>query len=132
MSRYPDWLTVICALGFVAGNLFSLAIWIYGVIRTGLSFFYLMIFVACFGTFLSVVNTAIYYNPPLFVHLLGQRIYGFVFYTYIYCLLLNFILSLIGFMLMTHWIYVSKSRQRDVVGSNQSMQPTAGRPEANF
>jgi hypothetical protein len=116
----------------VAGNLFALAIWIYGVIRTGLSFFYLMIFVACFAIFLSVVNTAIYYNPPLFVHLLGQRVYGFVFYTYIYSLLLNFIVSLIGFMLMVRWISMSHSRQSDVSRSNQMMEPTAGRSEANL
>jgi hypothetical protein len=104
MTQYPDWLTVFCALGFVAGNIFSLTLFFYGVIRTGLWFFYVMVFVAAFGTLLAVVNTVIYYNPPLAIHTLGYAMYRLLFYGYIYSTLGNFILLLLGWTIIVRWI----------------------------
>jgi Cu/Ag efflux pump CusA len=92
---------------------FGFGLWLYGLLRTGFRFFYLMIFVAGFGIVLSIVNTLIYYDPLFFIHRLGQRVYGLVFYTYIYSLLLNFILSLIGSTLIVLWICKAHERRKE-------------------
>jgi hypothetical protein len=105
MSRYPDWLTVICSLGFVVGNIFAFALWLYGLIRTGLWFFYLLVFVAALEILLAVVNTVIYYNPPLVIHTLGRTLYSFLFYGYIYSLLGQFVLSLVCLTAIVRWIH---------------------------
>jgi hypothetical protein len=110
MLRYPDWPTVICSLGFVVGHMFAFALWLYGLIRTGLWFFYLLVFVAALGILLAVVNTVIYYNPPLVIHTLGHTLYSFLFYGYIYSLLGQFVLSLICLTAIVRWIHRAHTR----------------------
>jgi hypothetical protein len=105
MAQYPNWPTVICSLGFLVGNIFALALWSYGLIRTGLWFFYVLVFVAALGTLLAVVNTIIYYNPPFVIHTLGRAVYSLLFYGYIYSLLGNFVLSLICLTAIVRWIH---------------------------
>ena len=119
MLQHPDWPTVVCALGFVAGNTFALALWIYGAFRTGLWFCYLMILVAAFGIVLAVVNTIIYYNPASIYHALGSALYHIVFYGYIYALLGNSVLSLAGLTFIVLWMV----KARDSLNrSNQSLE----------
>jgi hypothetical protein len=84
--------------------LFRLALWLFGLFRTGLWFFYVLIFSALAGVLLSVINVIVYYDPQFMPRLLGAPGFAFFFYVYIWLLLFNFVLSLIGSTFIVRWI----------------------------
>jgi hypothetical protein len=65
VPRPHDYITFFCTLAFVVAHLFSLALWSFGLFRTGLAFFYILIVAALFGLALSVINVFVYYSPQL-------------------------------------------------------------------
>ena len=104
MLHPHDWITFLCTVGFVIGHFFGLALWVFGLFRTRLSFFYILILAALLGLGLSAINVLVYYDPRFMPGLLGQ--WGFVvfFYWYTWLLLFQFIVSLIGMIIMVRWI----------------------------
>jgi hypothetical protein len=105
--RPHDYITFFCTGGFVIANLFSLVLWVFGLFRTGLRFFYLLIVSALLGVALSAINVFIYYDPQFMPGLLGPRVFIVFFYCYIWLLLFQFVLSLIGATFMVR--YISRS-----------------------
>ena len=104
MFKPTDINAFICTLGFVIGNCFAIGLWAVAMWRTGLHFFLLMFIVATVATVLSVVNMVIYYNPPVVIHILGPAKYTALFHIYIYAMVLNFAISLVGFGMIVRWI----------------------------
>jgi len=104
MPRPTDLATFFCAAGFVCVNLFATVIWSVGLIRTGLRFFYVMVFVSVFGLVLSIVNLCVYYSPSFFLQVFGPERYALLFYVYIYSLLLNSLAGLVGATMIVRWI----------------------------
>jgi hypothetical protein len=104
VSRPHDYITFFCTVGFVIANLFGLALWVFGLFRTGLRFFYLLIVSALLGVALSTINVFIYYDPQFMPGLLGPRVFVVFFYCYIWLLLFQFVLSLIGATFMVRWM----------------------------
>jgi hypothetical protein len=115
MSRPSDLITFSCTIGFVFGQIYSLGLSIFGLFRTGFWFFYIGIFCACLGFILAVVNAALYFDPPFLPQLLGRQLYAFFFYSYIWLLLLNFIISLAAVTIMVRWIAAAQNRLKDAV-----------------
>jgi hypothetical protein len=113
MYRYPDPLAVICSLGFVIANIFALAVWSYGLRKTGLGFCYVMILVAGVGIILSLVQTLIYYNPTFVLLRLGLPGYRVLFYTCIYSALLTLILSVVASAMIVRWVCKSHQRRNE-------------------
>ena len=72
--------------------------------RTGLWFFYVLIFSALAGVILSAINVIVYYDPQFVPRLLGAPGFALFFYAYIWLLLFNFVVSLIGSALTVRWI----------------------------
>jgi hypothetical protein len=95
-----DYITFFCTVGFVIAHLFGLGLWLFGLFQTRLSFFYVLIAAAVLGLVLSATNVAIYYDPKFMPSLLGPRGFALFFYWYIWLLLFQFVLSLIGLTIM--------------------------------
>lgn len=108
MHRPIDYATFFCTVGFVIANLFGLALWLFGLFRTGLWFFYVLIFSALAGVVLSMINVIVYYDPQFMPRLLGAPGFAFFFYVYIWLLLFNFVLSLIGSTFIVRWICTAR------------------------
>jgi hypothetical protein len=104
MPRPQDYITFFCTVGFVIAHLFGVALWSFGLLRTHLAFFYILIVSALLGLGLSVINVFVYYNPQLMPGLLGPRGFAVFFYCYIWLLLFQFVLGLIGATIMIRWI----------------------------
>jgi hypothetical protein len=77
-----------------------LALWLFGLFQTRLSFFYVLIVAALLGVALSAVNVVVYYDPKLMPSLLGPGGFSLFFYWYIWLLLFQFVLSLVGLSIM--------------------------------
>ena len=119
--RYPDPLTVVCSLGCVVAYIFALVIWAYGLHRTGLGFFYVMLVVVILGVVLSLVQTLIYYNPHLIIQSIWLSGYRVLFYTYIYTALFTLLLSVIGSWMIVRWICRSHKGGMKTNRSNQAL-----------
>jgi hypothetical protein len=104
VARPYDYITFFCTVGFVTAHLFSLALWTFGLFQTRLRFFYVLIGSALLGIVLSTLNVLVYYDPRFMPGLLGPRGFALFFYCYIWLLLFQFVLSLIGVMIMVRWI----------------------------
>ena len=102
--RPDDYITFLCALGLVLAYLFALALWAYGIFRTGLSFFYILIFSALLGLVLSAINVVVYYDPRFMPGFLGSHGFTRFFYCYIWLLLIHVVIGLIGATMMVRWI----------------------------
>jgi hypothetical protein len=100
VPRPYDYITFFCTIGFVIAHLFGLGLWLFGLLKTRLSFFYVLIAAAVLGLVLSAINVAIYYDPKFVPSLLGPRGFALFFYWYIWLLLFQFVLSLIGLTIM--------------------------------
>ncbi len=100
VSRPYDYITFFCTVGFVVAHLFGLALWLFGLFQTRLSFFYVLIVAALLGVALSAINVVVYYDPKLMPSLLGPRGFALFFYWYIWLLLFQFVLSLVGLSIM--------------------------------
>ena len=100
VSRPYDYITLFCTVGFVVAHLFGLALWLFGLFQTRLSFFYVLIVAALLGVALSAINVVVYYDPKLMPSLLGPRGFALFFYWYIWLLLFQFALSLVGLSIM--------------------------------
>ena len=100
VSRPYDYITFFCTVGFVVAHLFALALWLFGLFQTRLSFFYVLIVAALLGVALSAINVVVYYDPKLMPSLLGPRGFALFFYWYIWLLLFQFVLSLVGLSIM--------------------------------
>ncbi len=99
-----DYITFFCTVGFVTAHLFSLALWMFGLFQTRLRFFYILVVSALLGIVLSTINVLVYYDPKLMPQILGPRGFALFFYWYIWLLLFQFVLSLIGATIMVRWI----------------------------
>ena len=100
VSRPYDYITFFCTVGFVVAHLFGLALWLFGLFQTRLSFFYILIVAALLGVALSAINIVVYYDPKLMPSLLGPAGFALFFYWYIWLLLFQFVLSLVGLSIM--------------------------------
>ena len=100
MPQPYNYITFFCTVGFVIAHLFGLGLWLFGLFQTRLSFFYVLIAAAVLGLVLSATNVAIYYDPKFMPSLLGPRGFALFFYWYIWLLLFQFVLSLIGLTIM--------------------------------
>ena len=100
MPQPYDYITFFCTVGFVIAYLFGVGLWLFGLFQTRLSFFYVLIVAAVLGLVLSVTNVAIYYDPKFMPSLLGPRGFELFFYWYIWLLLFQYVLSLIGLTIM--------------------------------
>jgi hypothetical protein len=100
VSRPNDYITFFCTAGFVVAHLFGLALWLFGLFQTRLSFFYVLIVAALLGVALSAINVVVYYDPKLMPSLLGPPGFALFFYWYIWLLLFQFVLSLVGLSIM--------------------------------
>ena len=112
MLQPRDWVTFLCTIGFVIAQLFGLALWLFGLFRTRLSFFYIIIVAALLGLALNIMNVFVYYDPQLMPSLLGERGFAVFFYSYIWLLLFQFVMGLIGLTFMVRWI--CRATQREV------------------
>jgi hypothetical protein len=88
----------------VIAHSFAVALWMFGLFRTGLRFFYVLIFAALLGLVLALINVVVYYDPHFMPQLLGARGFALFFDCYIWLLLLQFIVSLFGATIMVRWI----------------------------
>ena len=104
VARPYDYITFSCTIGFVIAHLFSLVLWMFGLFQTRLRFFYVLIVSALLGIVLSTINVLVYYDPKLMPQILGPRGFALFFYWYIWLLLFQFVLSLIGATIMVRWI----------------------------
>jgi hypothetical protein len=104
VARPYDYITFSCTIGFVIAHLVSLALWMFGLFQTRLRFFYVLIVSAVLGIVLSTINVLVYYDPKLMPQILGPRGFALFFYWYIWLLLFQFVLSLIGATIMVRWI----------------------------
>jgi hypothetical protein len=100
VSRPYDYITFSCTVGFVVAHLFALALWLFGLFQMRLSFFYILIVAALLGVALSAINVVVYYDPKLMPSLLGPGGFALFFYCYIWLLLFQFVLSLVGLSIM--------------------------------
>ena len=100
VARPYDYITFFCTTGFVIAHLFSLALWMFGLFKTRLRFFYVLIVSAILGIVLSTINVLVYYDPKFMPELFGPRGFVVFFYWYIWLLLFQFVLSLIGVTIM--------------------------------
>jgi len=76
----------------------------FGLFQTRLRFFYILIVSAVLGIGLSTINVLIYYDPKVMPELLGPHGFAVLFYCYIWLVLFQFVLSLIGVTIMVRWI----------------------------
>ena len=113
MLHPHDWITFLCTLGFVIAQLFGVALWLLGLFRTRLSFFYILIISGLLGLALSTINVFVYYDPQLMPSLLGQRGFVVFFYSYIWLLLFQFVVGLIASTIMVRWICRASQREYD-------------------
>ena len=102
--RPDNYITFFCSLGLVLAYLFASGLWAYGIFRTGLSFFYILIFAASLGLVLSVINVVFYYDPNFMTGFLGPHGFTLFFYCYIWLLLIHLVIGLIGATMMVRWI----------------------------
>ena len=72
MKAVTDIVTFPCALTFVIFGVYSLALWIFGSIRTGLIAFYLLIAAALIHVAVSVCNVALVYDHYMGIRFLGH------------------------------------------------------------
>ena len=104
VHRPHDYITFFCTVGFVIAHLFGLALWVFALFQTRLRFFYLLVVSALLGVTLSTINVLVYYDPRFMPGLLGPRGFTLFFYWYIWLLLFQFVLSLIGATIIVRWI----------------------------
>jgi len=114
--------TLVCALSFVLFGAYSVALWIYGLIRTGSVAFVLLLVAALIGIAVSVVNVALVYDHYIGIRLLGQAGWKIFYYAFVCIQPIESLLSTIALTMLVIWI----SRKRP----NQALQPTAGRADA--
>ena len=113
MPRPVDYPAFFCTVGFVIAYLFGLGLWLFGLLRTRFSFFYVLIAAAVLGLVLSVINVVVYYDPKFMPALLGPRGFALFFYWYIWLLLFQFVLSLVGLTILVRRFSSTLSRANE-------------------
>jgi hypothetical protein len=121
MKAMTDVVTFLCALSFVIFGVYSLALWIFGSIRTGLIAFYLLIAAALIHLAVSVCNVALVYDHYMGIRLLGHAGWTIFYYVFVCIQPIESLLAAIGLTMLVIWIIRGRS--------NQSLQPTAGRSD---
>src|ERR1700724_3620413 len=111
MSR-PDNLTTLLCTGFILLHLFFLGLWTFALWRTRLWFFFVMIAAGVFAVGISVINLALYYDPPTIPRILGRQLYAAFFYCFIWAQRAVGVLEFVGSVLMVRWIVTSYDRQK--------------------
>jgi hypothetical protein len=103
-----------------------LVLWFFGLLRTGLGFFYILILSGFVGVALSAINVIVYYDPHFMPRLLGAWGFAIFFYVYTWLLLVNFIVSLIGSAFMVRWICRARPANDHRGLTSRSSQPLTG------
>jgi hypothetical protein len=118
MLAFVDFVTLASACSFVLFSVYHIALGLYGFLRTGLFWFFLLIASSVIGLGVSVANVAMVYDPYIGIRVLGQSAWKVFYYSFVCIQPIGSLLSAIGFTILTLWI-----TQR----SNQPMKPTSDR-----
>jgi cyanophycinase-like exopeptidase len=118
MVAVVDPVTLVSAGTFVLFSVYSIALGLYGFVRTGLLAFFLLIAASVIGLGVSVANVALVYDSYIGIRVLGQSAWKIFYYTFVCIQPIGSVLSAIAITILTVWI---------THRSNQSLEPTAGR-----
>jgi len=104
MLAVADTVTLFSALSFVLLGVYSVALWIYGFIRTGLLAFLLLIIAAVIGIAVSAANLALVYDSYIGVRLLGHGAWKIFYYAFVCIQPIESLLSAIALTMLVIWI----------------------------
>jgi hypothetical protein len=110
--------TLLSAFSFVLFSVYRLALGAYGLARTGLMAFSLIILASVIGLGVSIANLTLIYDSYIGIRILGQSSWKIFYYAFVCIQPVESLLSAIALTILTVWI---------THRSNQSLEPTAGR-----
>ena len=110
--------TVACAASFVFFSVYLIALWIYGLRRTGSSAFFLLLAAAVIGLGVSLTNLALVCDSYIGIRLLGRDAWKIFYYAFVCIQPIQALLGAVGLTILA---------LRTTNRSNQALQPTAGR-----
>ena len=95
---------LVCAVLFVILGIYVLALWIFALIRTRLSFCYIFVITGALHLIVSVINLALYIDPPIGIRLLGQPGAAIFYYAFLWIQPATFLVSATGSTLLVIWL----------------------------
>ena len=104
VTALTDVVTLLCALSFVIFGVYSLALWIFGSVRTGMSAFYLLIAAALIHLAVSVCNVALVYDHYMGIRLLGHTGWTIFYYVFVCIQPIESLLAAVGLTMLVIWI----------------------------
>jgi len=96
--------TLLSAASFVVFALYSIVLYAYGLIRTGLIAFVLLLVSGVIGVAVSLTNVALVYDRYLGIRLLGRSGWMIFYYAFVCIQPIEGLLSVIGATLLVFWI----------------------------
>ncbi len=110
--------TVASAASFVLFSVYLIALWIYGLGRTGSPAFFFLLAAAVIGLGVSLANVALVCDSYIGIRILGRDAWKIFYYAFVCIQPVQSLLSAVGLTIL-----VLRITNR----SNQALQPTAGR-----
>jgi hypothetical protein len=104
MLAVVDPVTLLCAMSFVVFGVYSVALWVYGFIRTGLVAFGILIVAAVIGIAVSIANVALVYDSYIGIRLLGRTGWRIFYYAFVCIQPLESLLSAVALTMLVIWI----------------------------
>ena len=104
MVAVVDPVTLASACTFVLFSVYSIALGLYGFVRTGLLAFFLLIAASVIGLGVSIANVALVYDSYIGIRILGQSAWRIFYYTFVCIQPIASLLSAIAMTILTMWI----------------------------
>jgi hypothetical protein len=104
MLAVTDTVTLFSAISFVLFAVYSVALWTYGFIRTGLLAFPILIIAAVIGIAVSIANVALVYDSYIGIRLLGQSAWKIFYYAFVCIQPIQTLLSAVALTMLVIWI----------------------------
>jgi len=118
MIAVVDPVTLACAVSFVFFSVYTIALGIYGFMRTGFAAFFLLIVASAIGLAVSIANVALVYDSYIGMRLLGRGGWQIFYYVFYSIQPIGSLLTAVAMTMLTVWI---------MRRSHQPFEPTAGR-----
>ena len=123
MTPSHDPLTFMCGGVYILLTLYIAGLWAFCLFRTGIVFCYFYILAAVVGIFISVVSVTMHLDPHIWERLLGKAGWRISYYVIILVQPIGILIGATGTTILVRWL---------TKRSNQSLEPTAGRRDANI
>jgi MFS family permease len=124
MTPSHDPITLVCGGVYIVLALYIAGLWAFALLRTGMVFCYFYIVAALVGAFISVVSVAMYFDPHIWVRLLGKAGWRISYYFIIVVQPIGVLIGATGATILVRWLTRRSNQPRGCVKSPRLKNPT--------